>query len=57
MFMLNDGPFDVSADISHGGESLGKWLIAHEPKAWHHVCCDSLFKFHDSCGMRHPTCR
>jgi hypothetical protein len=56
IFVLNNGPFDASADVSLNGDSLGKWLIAHVPKAWHNICCDSLFKFQGSYGTRLTTC-
>jgi hypothetical protein len=36
--------------VSFGGEYLGKWLIACDPQAWHHIACDSLFRFHESYG-------
>jgi hypothetical protein len=49
-FVRNNGPFDASADISTRGESLGKWLVAREPKTWHNIGSDSLFKFQDSYG-------
>lgn len=48
LFVSNYGPYDVGADVSFGGEYLGKWLIACEPQAWHHIACDSLFRFHES---------
>ena len=48
--MRNYSPYDASADIFVGGESLGKWLIAHGPKAWHSIACDSVFKFRGSYG-------
>jgi hypothetical protein len=46
----NYSSYDASADIFVGGEPLGKWLIAHEPRAWHSIACDSVFKFRDSYG-------
>jgi hypothetical protein len=46
----NYSPYNASADIFIGGEPLGKWLIAHEPRAWHSIACDSIFKFRDSYG-------
>jgi hypothetical protein len=49
-FVRNNGPFDASADISTRGESLGKWLVARQPKTWHNIGSDSLFKFQDSYG-------
>ncbi|KAH9165047.1 hypothetical protein EDB89DRAFT_2013516 [Lactarius sanguifluus] len=52
LFVRNNGRFDASADIFVRGESLGKWLIAREPKAWHNIGCDSLFKFQDSYDRR-----
>ncbi|KAH9066011.1 hypothetical protein EDB83DRAFT_732187 [Lactarius deliciosus] len=52
LFVRNNGRFDASADISIRGESLGKWLVAREPKAWHNIGCDSLFKFQDSYDRR-----
>ncbi|KAH9014758.1 hypothetical protein EDB85DRAFT_850532 [Lactarius pseudohatsudake] len=52
LFVRNNGRFDASADIFIRGESLGKWLIAREPKAWHNIGCDSLFKFQDSYDRR-----
>ncbi|KAH9055372.1 hypothetical protein EDB87DRAFT_1688303 [Lactarius vividus] len=52
LFVRNNGRFDSSADIFIRGESLGKWLIAREPKAWHNIGCDSLFKFQDSYDRR-----
>jgi hypothetical protein len=58
LFVRNDGLFDASADVSIPGESLGKWLIAREPKAWHNISYDSLFKFQDSYGtnsLSHPS--
>jgi hypothetical protein len=50
MFVCNYGSYDVGADVSFDGECLGKWLIACEPQAWHHIACDSLFRFHESYG-------
>jgi hypothetical protein len=50
LFVCNYGSYDVGADVSFGGEYLGKWLIACEPQAWHHIACDSLFRFHESYG-------
>lgn len=52
LFVRNNGSFDASADVSIRGESLGKWLIAREPKAWHNIGCDSLLKFQDSYERR-----
>ena len=51
LFVCNYGSYDVGADVSFGGEYLGKWLIACEPQAWHHVACDSLFQFHKLYGV------
>jgi len=48
LFVCNYGSYDVGADLSFGGEYLGKWLITCEPQAWHHIACDSLFRFHES---------
>jgi len=50
LFVCNSSPYDASADIAVGGESLGKWLIPREPNVWHNVGCDSLFKFQESYG-------
>ena len=50
LFVRNAGFFDASADISTRGESLGKYLVAREPKTWHNVGSDSLFKFQDCYG-------
>ncbi|KAI9451879.1 hypothetical protein BJY52DRAFT_1406941 [Lactarius psammicola] len=55
LFVRNNGSFDASADISIRGESLGKWLVTREPKAWHNIGRDSLFKFQDSYGTNSPA--
>jgi hypothetical protein len=52
LFVCNYGSSDVGADVSFGGEYLGKWLIAREPQAWHHIACDSLFQFYESYDRR-----
>ncbi|KAH9985451.1 hypothetical protein BJV77DRAFT_1071421 [Russula vinacea] len=48
LYVCNYRSSDVGADVSFAGEYLGKWLIAREPQAWHHIACDSLFQFYDS---------
>jgi hypothetical protein len=56
LFVRNYSPYNASADIFVGGESLGKWLIAHEPKTWHSIACDSIFKFRNSYGTGLTSC-
>jgi len=48
LLVRNRGLYDASADISISGHPLGKWLIAREPKVWHNIACDSVFKFQES---------
>jgi len=52
LFVRNNCPFDASADISTRGKSLGKWLVVRQPKTWHNIGSDSLFKFQDSYDRR-----
>ena len=56
LLVRNCSLYDASADISVSGQSLGKWLVAREPKLWHNVVCDSIFKFQESYGMRLASC-